>query len=242
MGGVIEPLSRSFSIRYSDVNRFGCLKLSSLFRFMQEMAAEHAAMHHFGFDDLSADNTYWVLSRVMTEMYALPSNGETILITTWPRGTEKFNALRDFRFMNEAGNEIGKATTTWLILDKVTHRPHRPVKLESLPFPDVPDAFGENAGKVIVPEKMIFAFEQTARFSDLDVNNHVNNTRYIDWLMDAIPDKEQNFDNCRLLVNYNSEIRLGKSVSFSYSNLERIWIIEGKDDSRSVVAAKLEMI
>ena len=80
MPQAVEPLKSQFRIRYSETNLYNRLKLSSLFLFMQDIAAKHAAQYHFGFDDLATHNVFWVLSRVWVRMKQLPVTDDFIHI------------------------------------------------------------------------------------------------------------------------------------------------------------------
>jgi acyl-ACP thioesterase len=54
---------------------------------------------------------------------------------------------------------------------------------------------------------------RVARYSDLDVNRHVNNARYVDWIFDAVPPPDEAsvaFSN--LAVQFSGEARFGETV------------------------------
>jgi acyl-ACP thioesterase len=60
------------------------------------------------------------------------------------------------------------------------------------------------------------AYERSVLLSDLDVNNHVNNARYLDWIFDCYDDA---FVRSHLLsflqVNYVGETTLGDTVALA---------------------------
>ena len=241
MKQVVESLNTLFQVRYSETNLYNRLKLSNLFLYMQDVAAKHAAQYHFGFDDLAVHDVFWVLSRVWIKVDRLPETDETINIITWPRGTDKLFALRDFKIYDDNTNEIGNATTSWLIVNKESFRPQKPVLLDDLVYPDIEPALTENAQKVNTPDDIVHSYQHTARFSDLDVNNHVNNSRYVDWLLDALTNNENNFKGCEFLINFNSQISQGDKLDIYYhQNNDSEFYLEGKSNNRSVVNAYLK--
>ena len=72
------------------------LTLSAMFNYMQDIASDHAVKLGFGRDDLLKEKRFWVLSRIYAEFHLWPVWGDKILITTWPNGTDKFFALRNY--------------------------------------------------------------------------------------------------------------------------------------------------
>ena len=58
------------------------LTLTSLFNYFQEIAWEHAGVLRFGYEDLSENNQFWVLSRMRVEISRLPQWTENIKLIT----------------------------------------------------------------------------------------------------------------------------------------------------------------
>ena len=240
MKQVVESLNTRFQVRYSETNLYNRLKLSNLFLYMQDVAAKHAAQYHFGFDDLAVYDVFWVLSRVWIKINRLPETDDTINVITWPRGTYKLFALRDFKIYDDNSTEIGYATTSWLIVNKDSFRPQKPVLLDGLVYPDIEPALPENAPKVNISDDNVHSYHHTARFSDLDVNNHVNNSRYVDWLLDALTNNENDFKECEFMINFNSQISQGDMLDiYRHQNSDSEFYLEGKSENRSVVTAYL---
>lgn len=71
-------------------------------------------------------NHFWVLSRIYSEISLWPSWSDTIIIKTWPRGTDRLFALRDFEVRYPDGRTLAHATSSWLIIDLDTKRIQRP--------------------------------------------------------------------------------------------------------------------
>ncbi|MGQ9620732.1 MAG: acyl-[acyl-carrier-protein] thioesterase [Bacteroidales bacterium] len=189
----------------------------SLFNYFQDIAAEHAVMLGFGREDLLKMNRFWILSRIAVEVSEWPLWKEKLVVITWPRGTEKMFAVRDFRIESADGRKIAAATSSWLIADINTKRIQRPGEHLLKYRSDLHDeaATGRFAGK-IGPLK---EFSETSasfrvRMSDLDINQHTNNAAYIKWIID---DYNLEFRNShRLLsleVNFLAESRAGDEIA-----------------------------
>jgi len=181
----MTEFEKKFKIPVYDTDFQGRLSIISLFNYIQDIAAEHAELLHFGREDLQSKNQFWILSRLYIEIKSLPAWGETIILRTWPRGTEGIFALREIDIMDEKGESIAGATTSWVIVDSSTRRPVRPGEMLvkfNMEYP-VKQAASRSADKVaLTPSRFPSKSAQfSVKASDLDVNLHVNNVKYLQW-------------------------------------------------------------
>lgn len=177
-----------YRIRQDDVDRNANLRMDSFFHFMQDGAVCHADHLGCGMEALRDHHLMWVLSRLKLSVHRTPRLGETILLETWPSGVEKLFAVREFCFYAPDGTRIASGTSCWLLLDS---RKFRPVRiLENLPcrLPDNSERehFFHSLEKLARPEKTSDPISSFIQESSIDVNQHLNNTRYtthsVDWL------------------------------------------------------------
>jgi acyl-ACP thioesterase len=99
---------------------------------------------------------------------------------------EKLLALRDFRISAGDGRELAAGTTSWLVIDTATRRPKRISEIaDDMVIHSTDRALGRNA------ERLNFTLEGTpgriyeVGYSDIDMNNHVNNVTYLRWALDS---------------------------------------------------------
>ena len=230
---------KKYRIHVYETGFDGKVYLHSMLNYMQDIASEHAGILGFGREDLMASNRFWILSRLLAEFYRLPAWGETINLRTWPRGTEGLLALRDIEVTDEAGKIIAAASTSWVIVDADTRRPCRPdaePSLRNLDFPES-SALNRNASKVAPPsgdteESLPFQVKP----SDLDLNLHVNNVKYIQWIMDTMSVAFLSSGRIvSLEANYlaegieGDEIRIRKEVQREENNSLRCSVIKSSD-------------
>ena len=97
---------KAYKIPVYDTGPDGKLNLFSLFNYLQDVASEHASRLNFGRDDLLRNNHFWVLSRIVAEICLWPVWEETIIVRTWPRGTDKLFAIRDYQVSYPDGRHI----------------------------------------------------------------------------------------------------------------------------------------
>jgi acyl-ACP thioesterase len=155
---------------------------------MQEAASRHAQTLGVSIQQLLAENYTWLLSRLKIEIASFPVWQDRINIRTWPSGAQRLFALRDFELQNKDNQTIAAAVSAWLVLDVEKRRPVRigpfverlkPLEGEHI-LPDTLDKLPELAFRTHEKKFVV-------RYRDLDINQHVNNASFVEWLMESIP-------------------------------------------------------
>jgi len=198
-----------YKLRTFDVDLTNHVKISSMFNFMQESASNSADSLGFGYDQLIDEQLFWVLSRAKIAFNMLPSLGDEIMIETWPRGLDKIFALRDFLIYDAKNALIGKATTSWLMVDGKTKRPIRTDTLaQRIPIIEAKSAINEVCGKIENISNTELINEVKVGYIDIDINQHLNNVKYIEYILNCFPiDYYKNNSINKLQVNFLSESR-----------------------------------
>lgn len=180
---------------------------ATLCRYFLEAAWNHAEALGVGFTELERQSKFWVLSRLLLEVQHYPVWGSAVTLRTWPRGAKSLFAMRDFEIADGAGTPIAAGSSAWLVLDAASKRPQRLNKL----MPDLVDldgraALGRDPEKLAEDGTWGEVYSATVRYTDIDVNRHVNSGRYIGWILDAYPFEFHREHCVRVLeVNYLSE-------------------------------------
>jgi acyl-CoA thioesterase FadM len=85
--------------------------------------------------------------------------------------------------------------------------------MEALPLNEGVDALPGGGGALGAQDRLNEAGERRVRYSDIDYNGHVNNTRYIQWIQDLTePELLEKADQMRLDINYLRELKIGETV------------------------------
>ncbi len=193
------------TVLYSETDARGRLSLPSFFALFQEGALLQAEQLGFGDSYCSQQGLMWVLSRVLLEIDSFPAHRDELQLSTWPKTPQGPLANRDFLLQSSDGATFARATSAWLLLNTATMRPMRPKELFA-PFPldQLGDAIAAAAPKINGADtECSRELEVIARYSDLDQNDHVNNTRYVRWFLDCYSPEEINaVENLRFSINY----------------------------------------
>lgn len=223
----------------------GNLSIPSLFSLFQEVAWEHSSMEGFGFTQLQEQGLFWVLSRVYVEINQIPQWTDKIKLTTWHSGTDGVFALRDFTIHNHEGRKLISATSSWLVVDIETRRPKRPQSI-NMPFAEThPNrALNTNPQKVNQMSGEDFSStEVTSQLSDIDINGHINNTKYLEWVVNSFSsDLYAEHLVKSLQINFLSEGFLGETftVKVAHSNRNKFLSeIIRKEDQKRMFAVEI---
>jgi acyl-ACP thioesterase len=220
-----RKFEKEYKVHVYEMGPNGQLNLYSLFDYMQDIASDHAVLLGFGRDDLMKNNNIWVLSRIYAEITRLPQWEERITVRTWPKGTDKLFALRDFEVHSADGRHIASATSSWLVVDRSTKRIQRPdnLLLKYKNGTEIPDALLRNALKIDpAGNKGKKSPEFQVRTSDLDINLHTNNVRYLMWVTDYYDlDFLMNKLPSSVEINYLSESVIGDHIFIRVSEDEK---------------------
>jgi acyl-ACP thioesterase len=218
-------------IKYTEKHTIPCydtdaawrLKPSSFMNLAQEAAGRHAVHLGFGYDDLIASGTAWILSRVHVEFVDTPKWREDILLTTWHKGLNRLFFLRDFILTDNAGNEKVKATTSWLVLNLNTRRLVRDPKLMEDCTVCSENVIEIPADKVQMPKDVEaeFVMKHLVAYSDIDTNGHTNNAMYMQWAMDTVEYETASVRPVKeFTINFNHETKAGDIVELYRASVE----------------------
>ncbi len=204
-----------YSIPFCEVDTKEAVFLPTLWNFMQETAWHHADHLRVGYSDLMEQQHFWVLSRLSIQMDEYPRWGDRIKIKTWLTGTTRLFALRNFSIANSKGEILGAAKSAWLVLDLESRKPQRINPI----FEHIRHLFdflelAEEPEKLRGPIQPKMKKSFTARYSDIDMHHHVNNTKYMEWILDSYSlEIHQNYHVRTLQMNYLAESAHGNEIS-----------------------------
>ncbi|MBQ8655245.1 MAG: hypothetical protein IJ507_09955 [Clostridia bacterium] len=201
-------------IRASECDLNAQWKPSAILETMQEMAGKHGELIGVGRNALMQEGVIWILTRVEVEMDRYPRHREIISTETFPMPNRRWFFPRYFIFRDEQGHEIGRAGTLWALLDLNSRRMARPDTVMRL-MPDNSDLTAPMGLPATVAEVSGTLQIGTVSpvYTDLDMNGHVNNVKYMDWCCNALGVDTMK-DKClrRFALNYDMEVLPGQAL------------------------------
>lgn len=180
---------------------------------MQEAAYHHAEHLGLGHVFLAERNLAWVLARQRIAVDRLPQWGDTIHIRTWPSGRDRLFFYRDFEITGDEGQRILRASNAWSLIDVEKRVRANPEIYLSVELPESERVFDSRPVRL----KGCACIEGQAMpvtYGDLDLNGHVNNVRYMEWVLDTLPLRFHEIHVIQELEsNFLAEAVYGQAVS-----------------------------
>lgn len=245
----IPSYIKDYEVEVGLVDFRGNMKLSSLFLCLQDAAVLHA--EHLGagrIEMLERHHGLWVLGRMRVDVARYPVWGDKITVETWPNQPGRVECTRNFLVKDSAGTVLAKAVSVWVIIDVETRR----LKRADSVFPEELDFRGERVidaklGKLRASGELDLVHRRVVGYSDIDVNGHLNNAKYVDFITDCFSlDEHQQHTIRSIEVNYSNEALPGEAVSL-YKDLTQfeqgLVYVEGIDEGlkRLIFKAKLHV-
>ncbi len=205
-----------------DVDQAGKLTLAAAYNYFQEVAGHHATALGVGAEYMQANGIVWILSRMSAVLDSRPLAGSGLIVRTWPRGTDRLFAIRDYELLDEAGVTVGRGRSGWLVVDSKSFRPRRPDAVAAnLPKNEDLDSMPDGALAVPTTDGLEPVASRVVAYSDLDVNGHMNNARYVQWIQDTMdPGALTSASGLRLDINYLAEMKPGPAATILSRKLE----------------------
>nr|XP_043639592.1 palmitoyl-acyl carrier protein thioesterase, chloroplastic-like [Erigeron canadensis] len=215
---------QTFAIRSYEIGPDKTATMETLMNLLQETALNHvtsAGLAGDGFGathEMSLRKLIWVVTRIHVQVEKYSSWGDVIEIDTWVDAAGKNGMRRDWIIRDFVSQKIiTRATSTWVIMNRETRKLSKipdEVRNEVTPFYLSRDAIPT---EYIDHEKIKKLTDETAAkirpsiapsWSDMDANQHVNNVKYIGWILESVPMQVlEKYNMGSLTLEYRRECR-----------------------------------
>ena len=215
------------------------LTMGVLGNHLLNCAGFHAAERGFGIATLNENHYTWVLSRLAIEMEEMPRAYEKFSVQTWVENVYRLFTDRNFVILNQEGKPIGYARSIWAMISMETRKPADLLTLHGGSITDYvcqKDCPIAKPGRIKVEEQQALD-EYKIRYSDIDLNGHVNSVKYIEHILDLFPMEWFRQKTVkRFEVAYVAESYYGDTLSFYRQQIsENEFDIEVKKNGQEVV-------
>lgn len=171
------------------VDFMGKLTMGVLGNHLLNCAGFHAAERGFGIAEINENQYTWVLSRLAIELEDLPRQYEDFSIQTWVENVYRLFTDRNFELKNKDGKTIGYARSVWAM---ISMQSRKPADLLTLHGGNISEYICDKECPISKPGRIkvtqeVPAVEYQTKYSDIDINGHVNSIKYIEHILDLFP-------------------------------------------------------
>ena len=228
--GVTTLYKQNYRIRTYDVDRNKILKPSGALQITQDAGCGQMRTEGMSYEEVFATGRAYMLNRLDMNILTEVHEDEDVTASSWPCESRRATFLRCYG-MWRGEEPVVEISTQWSL-----------VSLEDRKILTVEDAdmtgyeygpYKEAApGKFKIPpaqaEAMICASQHRVSYSDADSNGHMNNTYYLNYLCDLIPELEAGTHRVSTLrIHYSKEAPVGETIAIYQS--EKLPPREGAD-------------
>lgn len=201
-----------------DVQPNGNIKISTLLKFFQKAAGDDVNRTDLDYFTLASHNIAFVLTKMNLKILKDIKIYDELTIISHPRKVRGASFPRDF--IVKVGSEtVALARSMWVLLDlekRTILRPSALDKIGTLP-PSDDDLFEiEDVRRIVNDNPLSRTNVREVEYSHLDMNNHLNNTFYSDFIFNIIDKNLHTSDEgLYLQINYKNEARHGDRLNIS---------------------------
>ncbi len=208
---------KQFTLEALHCDGFGRCRPSMLSYFVQEAAGAHCRRLRLSWEDLQEKGLFWAILRHRLQITRLPQNGETITLETWPMPTTRTAFPRSVIAYDAAGQELFRSLGLWVLMDMDSRAMVLPGK-SGVEVPGLLRGTELPAPGSLIPCALENSASRTVSFTDLDVNGHMNNARYLDWIWDLLPGSFHSQHSPReISLCYLAEAREGEQLQLHWT-------------------------
>lgn len=233
-------LEEEYRLRALDVDINGQWMPSAIFVRMQETAEAHAEAVGYGRVQIVERGLCWALTRMRLEMDEYPHLSQRVRVITWPLKPTSLVFRRQFRFEDMDGRLLGHASSQWVLLDLNERAIRRTSSLSDFPYDPQAGRELEEPKKILLPSNMEEAARRAVLYSDVDMNAHMNNSKYLNWICELfdVPFLRENHLRS-VSINYISEAYIGEEVCLYMAEDIGGYFICGKTNDRTIFDAQI---
>jgi len=214
--------SENHRIRLSEVDETRTVTLPALVGLIQEVAWNNSVNLNCSAYDLMKHGVTWVVYRMQISIKKYPKHQDLLTAQSWPSSMDRLYTYRDYRINDEQGNEILRATSAWLVMDIYKR------ELVSVPefirkgldFEQDYDRLELDRSKLKSVSQGEGNYDVTVRKFDMDVNKHVSNTLYFQWLLEGMGERLNDDMRVQYIdIQFKGEGKKGDELSVLFEGI-----------------------
>lgn len=238
----LASYQKTYTITTNYLDRFDDLSLTGMLDLFQDIAGRHAYLLKAGFLDMKKQDLIWVIARNHVKVIKEIPFGEDLIVKTWPLVPTRFYFDRIYQLLDQNGELLASARSRWLLVDSKT-RKMAPSSRYNYPLTSFANSnpFKEDFPSILaIDESIAPIFEHRVLASEIDHNEHFNNTRYAELVYNSIRPKRKNSIE-EFMLYYHSEVKLNETISVRKLVEDNVITITGTSNNTLAFSARVVM-
>lgn len=227
-----------YTVLSSDTDANRRLRLSRLFTMLQEASIAHTTELGMGREMTLDRGLLWIVTLQQAKIARMPEYDERIRLVSWPGRMMHLLFPRYYRIEDERGNALVEASALWALMDQ---------KMRRIVFPELYGVKirGVHTGREIplpvAPKMPANAKESafTVPYSFVDLNGHMNNTRYFDLAEDRMPKAMRERPLSGVQTEYAKEAKEGETILLRSEVRHDAYLLSGEQDGAKLFRLSL---
>lgn len=209
--------AKKFFIGYSDVDKNDKCKLCKIVDLLQNTATMHSKSVGYGTKTMMELKQAWLMLGWKVKILKYPEADMDVEVRTWSRGIKGVEAKRGYEIYSEDGELLVIADSSWALFDleaqKLIRAPEEMINaygtLNKNPFSD------EKSERLRDNDIIESEIEMIVGKRDIDTNNHMNNSKYMEYIVEVLPD---NIEISEFECIYRKQVIYGEKIKISYGD------------------------
>ena len=234
--------TETMTVMNADADFRSLLKPSALLRYVEQVSADHART--FGMTDqfFKDYGVAFLVGKQALKFDRVPQRAEKLTLLTRVEASRRGSVKRITTVTDAEGKQVAMVDCRWIVVSLAENRILRE------PGWTV-DGFWNETVEGELPlqlhkcrEGLTSAGEWTVRYSQCDLNGHLNNAFYLDLVCDALPlDVVRKGPVTFASINYHREVPMGETVEVFYAPSAEGWYIIGKHNGQTSFECYVEL-
>lgn len=233
-----REIQKEYALRTSDFTPEKTLRKSAILDLFQDVAGYHSNFLGCGIDEFAKKGYGWVLVGVRCETLKAVNMYDNLTAKTWPLKPTFAKFQREYIILDDKNEVVVKGDSVWTIIDLKMRKPViLPEVYKGLDTYNEEKSFDDKFLKIRPSDReFAFAGSRLTAFSDIDMNGHVNNIKYADFIVDVLGNEIENYRGFH--IDYHKEALLGRTIDlYKQEDCQKL-TVKGLCDGETVFIAE----
>ncbi len=213
--------------------------------YFQEAAQRQIEDVGLGLEFMKDHKLAWILVKYEITYNHYPKAEEQVIVETEPMGLNRFEASRRFEILSKDGEVLISGKSIWMLADIESGKIRRISDVEG-----IGDYFSDTKNVIFrIPrlervDDFDDQLEFKVRYLDIDINQHVNNSKYLAWAFEILPmDVVQEYEIHKVTIIYKEQSFYGEIVTVKAKEISpHVWRINiVNKDNKVLSEIKIEL-